>query len=97
MLPFMDFLNHAREPNCGIVPYIDKLNDNHSYFICQALRDIEPNEPLTISYGNLNNIHFVQKYGFTMFDEDQDLYNNVQGGYHFGDYQQIVYEEQLLK
>ena len=32
-----------------------------------------------------------------MFDEDQDMYNNIQGGYHFGDYQQIVYEEQTLK
>lgn len=40
MLPFMDLLNHAREPNCGIVPFIDKLDNNHSYFVCQALRDI---------------------------------------------------------
>ena len=51
-----------------------------------------------MTYGSLSNIHFAQKYGFTTFDsEEQDAKNTVQGNYTFGEYQQIIYEEQRLK
>lgn len=63
----------------------------------QALEDISADEQLTVSYGNLSNMHLVQKYGFTMMDEEQAKLNVVNGSYPFGDYQQIVYEEQRLK
>lgn len=93
----MDMVNHSRTPNCGIFPYRDKLDNNHSYVQLVALRNIEPNEQLTVTYGDLCNMHYVQKYGFTLFDQEQESHNIVQGAYYFEDYQQIVYEEQALK
>ena len=42
-------------------------------------------------------MHFIQKYGFTLIEDDQMKNNVVQGSYSFGDYQQIVYEEARLK
>ena len=94
-LPLLDFLNHSLTPNVAILPHVDKI-DSSSFVILKALRDIAPNEQLTISYGNLSNIHMAQKYGFTLYgegSEGQDERNVVQAGYSYGDYQQIVYEE----
>ena len=66
MMPFMDFLNHAPSPNSGVFPLVDKMQDNHSYLVLKALKDIEEDEQLTITYGNLSNMHLIQKYGFTL-------------------------------
>lgn len=64
MMPLMDMVNHSSSPNVGIMPIHDKMTAS-SYLVMRALRDIEENEQLTISYGNLSNLHFIQKYGFT--------------------------------
>ena len=58
-MPFLDMLNHSRNPNVGIFPFIDTMDDNSSHLILRALRDIEPDEQLTVSYGNLSNMHFI--------------------------------------
>lgn len=68
--PFFDMLNHSRNPNVGIVPFVDKFDGEKSFLMLQALRDIGPNEQLTMSYGNLSNAHLLQKYGFTLFDDE---------------------------
>jgi hypothetical protein len=70
MMPLLDFVNHSNKPNAGIVPFVDKVDDNHSYLILKALEDIEPDTQLHVNYGNLSNMHMVQKYGFTQFNED---------------------------
>lgn len=98
-MPLLDILNHSLQPNVAILPYVDKL-DEKSFLVLKALRDIEPNEQLTISYGELSNIHLAQKYGTTLYGaglEEQDKRNVVQANYTYGDYQQILYEEQMLK
>jgi hypothetical protein len=63
ILPLLDFINHSSEPNVVALPYHDRVNDN-SYVVLQALREIQAGEQLYLSYGNLANTHFVQKYGF---------------------------------
>ena len=86
-MPFLDLLNHSCDPNVGVFPFYDKLEDK-SYLVLRALRDIEPKEHLTVSYGALSNIHLLQKYGFTLpaDSEAQNARNVVQGAYSFGDY-----------
>lgn len=85
MMPLLDMLNHSNSPNVGVFPVHDRLTDK-SFLALRALRDIKEDEQLTISYGALSNAHMVQKYGFTMVDEAQDLLNVVQGSYSYGDY-----------
>lgn len=70
MMPFMDLLNHAPTANTAIYPLVDKMHDNHSYLVLKALKDIEEDEQLTISYGNLSNMHLIQKYGFTLQSDE---------------------------
>lgn len=43
ILPLLDLLNHAHEPNVGLLPLHDKLEDR-SFLVLQALRDIEADE-----------------------------------------------------
>jgi SET domain-containing protein len=50
MMPLMDMLNHSSEPNVAIIPYLDKIDDE-SFLFVQALRDINPDEHLTVNYG----------------------------------------------
>lgn len=95
-LPVIDLLNHSLTPNVGVFPYHDKIDDK-SFLVVKALRDIEPDEELTMSYGNLSNIHLVQKYGFTLGAQAQDERNTLQANYPYGEYQQVVYEELRLK
>ena len=57
-MPLLDMLNHSLEPNVGIFPYHDKL-DNKSFVAVRALKDIAPNEQLTVTYGSLSNIHLA--------------------------------------
>lgn len=70
MIPLLELLNHTHSPNVGILPYVDKVHDDHSYLLLKALRDIEAGEQLTVSYGKLSNMHLVQKYGFTLLEEE---------------------------
>lgn len=39
-MPFLDILNHSRTPNVGIFPWVDTLDDNNSFLVLRALRDI---------------------------------------------------------
>lgn len=64
LLPVMDLLNHSNSPNVALRPMHDKVF-NRSYVTMTALKDIEPEDQLTVSYGSLSNIHSVQKYGMT--------------------------------
>lgn len=96
LLPVIDMFNHSVTPNVGVFPYLDKL-DNRSFLVVRALRDIEADEELVVSYGNLSNIHMTQKYGFTLDGPTQYERNVLQANYPFGDYEQIVYEELRLK
>ena len=63
IMPLIDFVNHSLEPNCMAIPYHDKVDDE-SYVILKAIRDIAPNEQVTMSYGDISNTHLIQKYGF---------------------------------
>ena len=77
LMPFVDMFNHSRSPNVAITPFIDKLGGDKSFIQLHALKDIAADEHLTVSYGNLSNAHFIQKYGFTLFDEEQSQFNEV--------------------
>ena len=96
LLPIIDLLNHSNEPNIGLRPMHDKVEDC-GYVTITALRDIKADEQLTISYGPLSNIHCAQKYGMTLADEKQQGLNVVQANYPFNDYENIVFEEVRLK
>lgn len=92
-MPLLDMMNHSLTPNVGVTPYYDK-NENQSFLVATALRDIEPNEQLCVSYGNLSNIHLAQKYGFTLYGQqyaEQDDRNTVQANFTFGEYGQILF------
>jgi SET domain-containing protein len=76
MMPLMDMLNHSHTPNVAILPHTDPLHDK-SFLVVKALREIEADEQLCVSYGDLSNLHLVQKYGFTLFDEEQENKNVI--------------------
>ena len=46
------------EPNVKILPYVEKLN-GISYVIVEAVKNIEKDEQLFISYGSLGNTHLI--------------------------------------
>eukprot|EP00347_Sterkiella_histriomuscorum_P016609 403352531 len=95
MLPLVDMINHSPsfQPNVVVLPYEDKLN-SESYIIIQAIQDIQENEQLYQSYGNLSNTHLIQKYGFTL---EQNPNNMIQHSFPFGSFERYTYEEQQLK
>ena len=76
---FFPSSNDARSEVGALVPYYDFCNHcflsldiyNHFYFdkkerkyILKAYKDFEVDEQIFISYGNYNNLHFVEYYGF---------------------------------
>ena len=40
LMPFLDMINHSRDPNVGVVPHIDKFDGEKSYLVLTALKDI---------------------------------------------------------
>ena len=58
MMPLFDMLNHSSTPNVAIRPYQDRT-ESDSFLVLEALRDIKPNEQLTVSYGTLSNMHLI--------------------------------------
>ena len=58
MMPLFDMLNHSATPNVAIRPYQDRT-ESDSFLVLEALRDIKPNEQLTVSYGTLSNMHLI--------------------------------------
>ena len=94
IVPLMDMINHSETPNCIILPYHDKVDDQ-SYVTLQSIRPIEKGEQLTISYGSdMPNTHLIQKYGFVTRDNPiKKTITNLP----FHEYETIAYEETPLK
>ena len=63
LVPYLDLLNHSNDYNSWF--YYDEKRDG---FVLFAIKDIEKNEEITISYGKLNNIYLYTMYGFTIKD-----------------------------
>ena len=63
LVPFLDLINHNNNYNSWF--FYDEKRDG---FILYALKDIEKNEEITISYGQFNNIYLYTMYGFTIKD-----------------------------
>ena len=85
MTPLLDMLNHSPDPNVAVLPHRDSI-ENESFLVLHALKDIEPDEQLTINYGNLSNMHFIQKYGFVVSNSSQMNNNVLQGSLSFSEY-----------
>jgi len=88
-----DFINHSNNPNVVALPYHDKVSEQ-SFISLSAAREIETGEQLFLSYGNLSNMHFIQKYGFTVKENPN---NSISSSANFFDYQNVVSEERKLK
>ena len=58
ILPLLDFINHSFNPNVIVTPHHDHFNDQ-SYVMLRAIRDIDAEEQLLMSYGPLPNCHFL--------------------------------------
>ena len=61
LVPFLDLINHQNNYNSFY-----NFDYNSNTFILYAIRDIQINEEITISYGKLNNIELFNYYGFTL-------------------------------
>ncbi|CDW87175.1 set domain protein [Stylonychia lemnae] len=93
LVPLFDMLNHSQEPNVIITPYEDKIT-NESFVLLQAIKDIQKDEQLCISYGSLGNSHLIQKYGFTLENNPQ---NSLTIQLPFHEHQGLIFEEIDLK
>jgi hypothetical protein len=91
--PLLDHLNHSFEPNCVIESFIDQIEDQ-SYIVLKAIREIEREEQLTVSYGDLSNLHMIQKYGFTLKENPNNVVNLSIPYYHAAN---SVNEERKVK
>ena len=74
LVPFLDLLNHNNNYNAWF--YFDEKRDG---FVLFAIKDIEKNEEITISYGKFNNIYLYSMYGFTIKDNiyKQSIYLEI--------------------
>ena len=60
MLPLIDMCNHSFQPNCSL-----KASDNGDVQLV-SLQNIDSNQPLLLSYGNLSNDFLLMDYGFVV-------------------------------
>lgn len=58
LLPLIDLCNHCFTPNCKI------QSTSNGEVQLLALQDIPQQQPLQLSYGNLNNDFLLMDYGF---------------------------------
>ena len=72
IVPYLELVNHKYNNNA--LYYFDENNYN---FILYSSRDIFPNEEITISYGEKNNIEFFTFYGFTIKDNKRKFNINL--------------------
>lgn len=93
IMPLLDFINHSFDPNVVALPYHDRVN-NESFVLLQALKDIEKDEQLCMSYGNLSNTHLIQKYGFTT---ESNEHNKVSGNLPYHEFEAMLFEETDIK
>lgn len=72
LVPYYDFCNHKFLDHINVFDhfYFDKLKKN---YVLKAYKDLEENEQIFICYGNYNNLHFLQLYGFLPKD---NIFNN---------------------
>ena len=63
LVPYLDLLNHDNNFNTWFI-----YDEKREGFSLYAVRDIEKEEEITISYGRLNNIYLYSMYGFTIKD-----------------------------
>lgn len=71
--PFLDKLYHSYTPNCEF----DLIYFPHRkapFVRIKTIRDIEPGERATISYGKLNNYELLLRYGFTIKDNPHSIF-----------------------
>ena len=63
MVPLIEFINHSFHPNCAIEP-----STQPTEYLMQltALKDINVGEQLLITYGDFANIQIINKYGFAI-------------------------------
>ena len=92
IMPLYDFLNHSPKPNVGVMPYHEEISDR-SFFNLVALKNIKPEEQLTVNYGSFSNTEWMVKYGFTIDSPEQKQLNFIAPFYPYGNYEQIVLEE----
>ena len=60
-MPFLDLLNHDNDYNSWFY-----YNEKRNGFCLFAIKDIEKNEEIMISYGRFNNIYLYSMCGFTI-------------------------------
>ena len=60
-VPFIDLLNHDNNYNMDF-----EYSDDKKGFILKAVKDIDKDIELTVSYGDENNINLLIIYGFTL-------------------------------
>ncbi|EKX33039.1 hypothetical protein GUITHDRAFT_120775 [Guillardia theta CCMP2712] len=66
LVPFIDLLNHDREPNCRLIQHGDRI-------CAEACRDIEAGEELTHPYArNVPNLAIFTRFGFVEQNNEED-------------------------
>jgi len=68
LLPLIDMANHSFEPNAKIAA----VPKSKGTLAMVAVRDLEPDEPILISYGGLPNDFLLLDYGFICADNPHD-------------------------
>ncbi len=63
LVPFLDLLNHNNDFNAWFL-----YDEKREGFSLYAIKNIDKNEEITISYGKLNNVYLYSIYGFTIKD-----------------------------
>ena len=72
LVPYYDFCNHTflKDVNAFDYFYYDKVKKK---YVLKAYKQFEENEQIFICYGNYNNLHFLELYGFIPFE---NVFNN---------------------
>ena len=68
MVPYLDLFNHVNNFNTFYY-----FNDKRNGYVLFAMRPIEKNEEVTVSYGRINNLHLFNVYGFTLKDNEHKI------------------------
>ena len=77
LVPYYDFCNHAflKDINAFDHFYYEK---NRNSYVLKAYKEFEVNEQVFICYGNYNNLHFLELYGFLPFENISNNYIEIQ-------------------
>lgn len=72
LTPIVDLLNHSYENNCKIAPEYSMMSDK-SFVNIIATKDIQPDEELTLNYGNYSNYELFMRFGFMVNNNPHDF------------------------